>query len=148
MRTGERVLDRMPVVRSIYGTLKQLFETVLAQYSRAFREVVLVEFPRPGIWALGFVTGAAHPVVQEAASEQLVNVLVPMSPFPSSGFLLFVPSRELVHLDMRGGRGDEDGDLGRHRRARRSPAGEAVAELPGGEVRVGPVALEQMQQQP
>lgn len=106
MRTGERLLDRTPVVRAIYGTLKQVFETLFTQSSRAFREVVLVEFPQPGSYALGFVTGTAGAEVQRAGSlgrdggDELANVLVPMSPFPSSGFLLFVPKERLVRLDM------------------------------------------------
>ena len=58
VRIGERLLSRMPVVRSVYGTLKQIFETVLAQKSRSFREVVMVEYPRRGLGAIGFVTGA------------------------------------------------------------------------------------------
>lgn len=100
MRLGERLLDRTPIVRPIYGTLKQVFETIFKQSSRTFREVVLVEFPRPGSFALGFVTGQAGPEIQQLHDTDLVNVLVPLSPVPSSGFLLFVPAPELVHLDM------------------------------------------------
>ncbi len=100
MRTGERVLQRMPVVRSIYGTLKQIFETVLAQSSRSFREVVLIEYPRRGIWAIAFVTGPTRGEIQEMSDEELVNVFLPTTPNPTSGFLLFVPKRELVHLSM------------------------------------------------
>ena len=101
MRLSEGLLDRTPVVRGIYGTLKQVFETLFQQSSRSFREVVLVEFPRPGCYALGFVTGVAGPEVRGTLEgEELTNVLVPMSPVPSSGFLLFVPSSQLVHLDM------------------------------------------------
>ncbi len=100
MRVSEGLLDRTPVVRAIYGTLKQVFETLFQQSSRSFREVVLVEFPRPGSYALGFVTGTADRVVQDHKAEPLANVLVPMSPFPSSGFLLFVPESQLTHLDI------------------------------------------------
>jgi uncharacterized membrane protein len=106
MRAGEVILDRTPVVRAIYGTLKQVFETIFTQSSRAFREVVLVEFPQPGSFALGFVTGTAGPEIQRASDDdgagggELANVLIPMSPFPSSGFLLFVPKERLVRLDM------------------------------------------------
>lgn len=100
MRAGERLLDRTPVVRGIYGTLKQIFETIFTKSGRAFREVVLIEYPRRDCWALGFVTGRTAPELTPLGAEDLVNVLVPMSPFPSSGFLLFVPQREIVHLDM------------------------------------------------
>ncbi len=101
MRFGERILHRMPVVRSIYGTLKQIFETVLANSSRSFREVVLVEYPRRGLWAIAFVTGPTRGEVAEAMREKdLVNVFLPTTPNPTSGFLLFVPRRDLVHLGM------------------------------------------------
>jgi uncharacterized membrane protein len=100
VRMGERLLSRMPVVRSVYGTLKQIFETVLAQSSRSFREVVLVEYPRRGIGAIGFVTGPTRGEVQDKADEELVNVFLPTTPNPTSGFLLFVPKKDLIHLDM------------------------------------------------
>lgn len=100
MRGGERLLDRMPVIRSVYGTLKQIFETVLAQSSGSFREVVLVEYPRRGIWALGFVTSGTRGEVQDKTERDLVNVFLPTTPNPTSGFLLFVPRQDLVHLDM------------------------------------------------
>ncbi len=100
MRAGERILDRMPVVRSIYGTLKQIFETVLADSSRSFREVVLVEYPRRGLWAIAFVTGPTRGEVGARMQTDLVNVFLPTTPNPTSGFLLFVPRRDLVPLDM------------------------------------------------
>jgi uncharacterized membrane protein len=100
VRMGERLLSRMPVVRSVYGTLKQIFETVLAQSSRSFREVVLIEYPRRGIGAIGFVTGPTRGEVQDKADEELVNVFLPTTPNPTSGFLLFVPRKDLIHLDM------------------------------------------------
>jgi uncharacterized membrane protein len=100
VRLGEQLLSRMPIVRSVYGTLKQIFETVLAQSSRSFREVVLIEYPRRGIGAIGFVTGPTRGEVQSRADDELVNVFLPTTPNPTSGFLLFVPRKDLVHLDM------------------------------------------------
>src|SRR5919106_2925308 len=100
VRIGDRLLSRMPVVRSVYGTLKQIFETVLAQSSRSFREVVLVEYPRRGIGAIAFVTGSSHDENPSSAQDELVNVFLPTTPNPTSGFLLFVPRKDLVHLDM------------------------------------------------
>lgn len=100
VRLGERALSRMPVVRSVYGALKQIFETVFAQSSRSFREVVLIEYPRRGIGAIGFVTGATLGEVQDRTEEDMVNVFLPTTPNPTSGFLLFVPRKDLVHLDM------------------------------------------------
>lgn len=97
---GERLLARMPVVRSVYGTLKQIFETVFAHSSRSFREVVLIEYPRRGIGAIGFVTGPTRGEVQERSDDELVNVFLPTTPNPTSGFLLFVPRKDVIHLDM------------------------------------------------
>jgi uncharacterized membrane protein len=100
VRIGERLLSRMPVVRSVYGTLKQIFETVLAQSSRSFREVVLVEYPRRGIGAIAFVTGSSRDEESSSIEDELVHVFLPTTPNPTSGFLLFVPRKDLVHLDM------------------------------------------------
>ena len=100
MRTGERVVNRMPVVRSVYGALKQVFETVLESSSRSFREVVLVEYPRRGIWAIAFVTSATEGEVQNTIADEVTNIFLPTTPNPTSGFLLFVPRKELVSLNM------------------------------------------------
>jgi uncharacterized membrane protein len=100
VRMGERLLSRMPVIRSVYSTLKQIFETVLAQKSRSFREVVLVEYPRRGLGAIGFVTGPTRGEIQARSKEEMVNVFLPTTPNPTSGFLLFVPKSDLIHLDM------------------------------------------------
>ena len=97
---GERIVDRMPVIRSVYGALKQIFETVLTQSSRSFREVVLVEYPRRGIWAIGFVTSVTRGEIQALKEDHLVNVFLPTTPNPTSGFLLFVPRADLVTLHM------------------------------------------------
>ena len=100
LQTGERVLNRMPVVRSIYSAIKQIFETVLAQQSNAFREAVLVEYPRRGIWAIGFITGTTMGEVQNLTEEETVNIFLPTTPNPTSGFLLFVPKSDVVPLGM------------------------------------------------
>ena len=100
MRQFERLLDQVPVVRSIYGAVKQIFETVLAQRSQAFREVALVQYPQRGCWAIGFVTGVTKGEVQRLTDETLVSVFVPATPNPTTGFLLFLPSDEVHILDM------------------------------------------------
>lgn len=99
VRIGEGVVERMPVVRSVYGAVKQIMETVLAKKSKAFREVVLVEFPRHGMWSLGFITGAAHPEVQKISEEEMVHVFIPCAP-PTAGYLAILPRREVTVLDM------------------------------------------------
>lgn len=100
VRLGENLVNRLPVVRSVYGATKQIMETVMASQSDAFREVVLIEYPRRGIWAIGFVTGTTRGEVQNLSSETLINVFVPTTPNPTSGFLLFFPRRDLISLDM------------------------------------------------
>ncbi len=99
-RMGERLIGRVPVVRSVYGALKQIFETVFADSSSSFREVVLVEYPRRGLWAVGFITGRTRGEVRERLETDMVNVFLPTTPNPTSGFLLFVPLSDVVRLDM------------------------------------------------
>lgn len=100
VRMSERLLNQMPVVRNVYSAVKQIMETVLAQNASAFRYVVLVEYPRRGIWTMGFVTGGTDGEVQNVVDAELVNVFIPTTPNPTSGFLLFVPKKDLYYLDM------------------------------------------------
>ncbi len=96
----EGILNRLPVIRSLYGAIKQIMETVLANKSTAFRECVLIEYPRRGIWTLGFITGRTRGEVQERTAEEVINVFVPTTPNPTSGFLLFVPEKDVIRLKM------------------------------------------------
>ena len=100
VRVGENLLNRMPIIRSVYGALKQIFETVLRSSSRSFREVALIEYPRRGIWAIGFITTKTTGEVRSEIKEEVVNVFLPTTPNPTSGFLLFVPRKDLIILDM------------------------------------------------
>lgn len=99
-RLSEHFLRRMPVIRSVYAAVKQIIETILKQQSNAFREVVLFEYPRRGSWALGFITGQTQGEVQNLTTDDVVNVFLPTTPNPTSGYLLFIPKKELVILDM------------------------------------------------
>ena len=100
VHTGERILNRMPVIRSFYSATKQIFQTVLAQKSNAFREAILVEYPRRGIWAIAFITGETQGEVQNLTEQKTVNIFLPTTPNPTSGFLLFVPREDVVPLNM------------------------------------------------
>jgi len=100
IRLGESILNRMPVVRSIYGAIKQILETVISTQSDAFREVILVEYPRRGMWVIGFVTGSSKEEVARRMDGEMVNVFVPTTPNPTSGFLLFCPRDEVIFMDM------------------------------------------------
>ena len=101
LKAGERILNKMPVVRSIYGAIKQIMETVMSTNSDSFREVVLVEYPRKGIWVIGFVTGETKGEVQSLTKDKVINIFVPTTPNPTSGFLLFIPQKDLVYMDMK-----------------------------------------------
>ena len=100
IRLGEGVVDRMPIVRGIYTTLKQIAETIMAQSSSTFRDVVLVEYPRKGLWALAFVSCPAKGEVQERTEEETLNVFLPTTPNPTSGYLLFIPKQDCIFMDM------------------------------------------------
>jgi uncharacterized membrane protein len=100
LRLSEAIFQRTPFLRGIYGATKQLLETLLSQKSNAFREVVLVEFPRPDMWSIGFVTGARLDAVQNTPSGELVGVFVPTTPMPTSGYLVYVPESQVVRVAM------------------------------------------------
>ena len=100
IRIWENILNRMPVVRSVYSAIKQILETVMAAQSDAFRQAVLVQYPRKDIWAIGFVTGSTKGEVSNNVSEKMINVFMPTTPNPTSGFLLFFPEKDLIYLKM------------------------------------------------
>jgi uncharacterized membrane protein len=102
IRRGENLVDRMPVVRSVYGAIKQIAETFFNKKDQSFDKVVLVEFPRPGAWALGFLSTRPKGELAErlaAMGPDMSAVFVGLTPF-TSGMLLFVPTNELVIMDM------------------------------------------------
>jgi uncharacterized membrane protein len=100
VRMGESILSHIPIMRGLYGAFKQIFQTMFTNTSEAFRKVVLVEFPRREAWTLGFVTGTTMGEAEEKLNKPTVNVFVPTTPNPTSGFLLMVPQADLVPLDM------------------------------------------------
>ena len=100
IKLGESILNRMPVVRTIYGASKQILETVISTQSDAFREVVLVEYPRRDLWVIGFVTGGTKGEVARRVDIDMVNVFVPTTPNPTSGFLLFCPRNDVIFMEM------------------------------------------------
>ncbi len=99
---GERLLDRTPVVSSIYNAAKQIAETVFSQRDTSFDKACLVEYPRKGIWAIAFISTNAKGEVDEKLSdgEPVVTVFLPTTPNPTSGFLLFLPRRDVKELEM------------------------------------------------
>jgi uncharacterized membrane protein len=101
LRVWERILSRVPIARSIYSGVKQLFEAIFTTAPRhQFNRVILVEYPRKGVYALAFTTGAARGVVQEATEKRMINCFLPTTPNPTSGFYLLVPEDEVVEANM------------------------------------------------
>ena len=99
VQIGEGILGRMPVVRSLYKGLKQIFETVISTRSNAFQTVGLIEYPRPGLWAIVFIAGDAKGEILHYLN-QTIAVFLPTTPNPTSGFLLYVKRSDVIILDM------------------------------------------------
>jgi uncharacterized membrane protein len=102
IRFAESLVERTPVVRTIYSGIKQISETIFAQSERSFETACLIEYPRRGIWALGFISTAARGEVAAKGdpSGDMVSIFVPTTPNPTSGFLLFFPRADVIELDM------------------------------------------------
>lgn len=101
MRTAEAFVDRMPVVRSLYNGIKQIIETVVSQSNSSFDKACLVEYPRKGIWAVAFIsTKSSGELLTKTGQEAMTSIFLPTTPNPTSGFLLFVPTKDVIELDM------------------------------------------------
>lgn len=103
--TTERIIERLPFVNTIYISVKQIVQTFSTQQKAIFQEVVLLEYPRKGIYVLGFRTSTSRGEVQERTAREMHNIFVPTTPNPTSGFLLMVPKDEIIELDMTVGEG-------------------------------------------
>ncbi|MDZ8088187.1 MAG: DUF502 domain-containing protein [Nostoc sp. DedQUE12b] len=97
---GERFLQAIPLAGQVYKTLKQLLETILKDSNGKFRRVILVEYPRRGIWAIAFVTGAISSDIQAQMSRPVLSVFIPTTPNPTTGWYAVVPEDEVVNLSM------------------------------------------------
>ncbi|MDP1603826.1 MAG: DUF502 domain-containing protein [Legionella sp.] len=97
---GESLLSRIPLVRSIYQAAKQVIQAFFATNSQAFRKVMLIEYPRKGVWSLAFLTGTANGEIFSHTGEEMLSLFVPTTPNPTSGFLLLLPKREAIELTM------------------------------------------------
>lgn len=100
VRWGEAVLARIPLVRSIYYAAKQVIEAVFSTSNQAFRKVLLVEFPRKGMWSIAFLTNQANPIIEKHTGMEMVNVFIPTTPNPTSGFLMAIPKTDAIELDI------------------------------------------------
>ena len=96
----ENMVDRIPLVRIIYSGVKQLLEAFFIQKNQAFKRVALLEYPRRGTYVIGFITGESKGEVQSKINKNMINVFVPTTPNPTSGFYILIPEDELIVLDM------------------------------------------------
>ncbi len=97
---GEQILQAIPLAGSVYKTLKQLLETILRDSKGKFRRVILVEYPRPGIWAIGFVTGSMSSDIQAQMTRPMLSVFIPTTPNPTTGWYAIVPEDEVLDVSM------------------------------------------------
>jgi len=98
--TGELIVGKIPLISRVYLAVQQIRDVFVNREGAVFQKVVLVEYPRKGLWAVGFITSSEHGIVQETAGKKLTAVFVPTTPNPTSGFLLYFPPDELVPIEM------------------------------------------------
>ena len=101
VRLGDFIVSKIPLISSIYSLLKQLFETVLSPKSQSFKEAVLLEYPRKGLWVIGFLAGETNgELTHKLPQKNMLSVFVPTTPNPTSGFLILVPRSDVIKLKM------------------------------------------------
>lgn len=97
---SESILDRIPLVRSIYNATKQMIQAVFSTNSLAFRKVLLIEYPRKGLWSLAFQTGSVRADITKHTGVEMLSIFIPTTPNPTGGFLLMIPKSDVVELPM------------------------------------------------
>ena len=100
MSWSESLLERIPLVRSIYNATKQVIQAVLSTNSQAFRKVLLIEYPRKGMWTLAFQTGLVGSEIEHHTGEPMLCIFVPTTPNPTGGFLMMLPKSDVIELSM------------------------------------------------
>jgi uncharacterized membrane protein len=100
LHLSERIVGRIPLVKGIFGLFKQVADTVLSADRQGFRKVVLIEYPRRGLWSVGFVTGFSQGEVQRITDQRMINVFMPTTPNPTSGYYILVPEEDARELKM------------------------------------------------
>lgn len=100
IRLGEWIVYKVPFISSVYSLFKQIFETFFSEKNRSFEKAVLVQYPRPGIWTIGFISSESRGEIKEKLSGEMLNIFIPTTPNPTSGFLLFIPKEDVIYLDM------------------------------------------------
>ena len=98
MHFWERLLSRIPLIRSIHSAVKQVTQAIFNPSSQSFRKVLLIQYPRPGIWSVGFLTSDTINI--NALNEPVVTAFIPTTPNPTSGFLTVIPKKDTIELDI------------------------------------------------
>lgn len=97
---GEAIVDRIPLVRSIYSAVKHVMHSLFSDGGQSFRRVLIVQYPREGLWTMGFQTGVGVGEVQHRTDRDVITVFIPTTPNPTSGFVIMVPREDAIELDM------------------------------------------------
>ena len=100
LRFWDQQVTKIPLIRSIYGSVRQLLESLFLQNDQRFQRVVLIEFPRPGIYSLAFITGEPKQEIVDKTGKKLLNLFLPTTPNPTSGFFIMLPEDQVTELDM------------------------------------------------
>lgn len=100
LRVWENILAKIPLVRTVYSSVKQILSSLLSTGGHSFRKVLLIEYPRKGIWTVCFQTGQAAPAIQSHIEKESIMVFIPTTPNPTSGFIIAVPVEDTRELDM------------------------------------------------
>jgi uncharacterized membrane protein len=100
VKLWEDFLSHVPLVRSVYSGAKQLAETMFSESGQSFRKVLLIEFPRKGLWTMAFLTGTDHGELQRKTERDVINVYVPTTPNPTGGYFVMVPREDVQELDI------------------------------------------------
>jgi uncharacterized membrane protein len=97
---SERLMGKIPLIKGIYGMFRQVTDTLFSKDKGGFRKVVLIEYPRRGLWSIGFITGISEGELQQVTPHRLINVFLPTAPLPTSGFYVLVPKEDVLELQM------------------------------------------------
>ena len=100
VKCSDLIFEKIPFIRVIYKTSKQLIHQVFSDSSQAFRKVILVEYPKAGVWTIGFQTGAVLPQIQSHLGKDMVSIFIPTTPNPTGGHLIMVDKKDLIELDI------------------------------------------------
>ena len=97
----KKIVNKVPFIKSMHAAIKQLLKSIVdKEGNNAFKQVVAIEYPRKGIWSIGFISGSSETIHERFATSKHYNIFVPTTPNPTSGFFLFVPEEEIIYLNM------------------------------------------------